>query len=418
MAQDTSAALRIIFSANSEQLEAALATLNQKLTATGKKLTQQGKTLTRNVTAPLAGLAAASIKTAVDFESSMAKVQAVSGFTSQEIERLSESAKQFGASTAFAASDVAGLQKELVKLGFNSDEVIDLTDGVLSLAQAFDLDLGDAAEKVALNLNRFGLEADQAGRVSDVMAKAFGSSALDAEKLEEAMKTVGPVASSVGFSLEEVTGILGVLADNGISGSVAGTKLTRVLSVMAQEGLDVQEGFAALLDDTTSVKDAFDRFGARGASIVPILQKNADKVGILSEEFKNAEGTAAKARAVMDDTAEGALKRMASALEAAAIELGTALLPSFLKLVEMVTSLAQKFTELDPVTQNFIIGLGAAGGHRSGSHCHRPDDSGSERAHACHGESGRACGGDVCRHRWSHWYRGNWFGHRNSGGLQ
>ena len=72
-------------------------------------------------------------------------------------------------------------------------------------------------KRLLLNLNRFGLGGDQAGRVSDVMAKAFGSSALDAEKLEEAMKTAGPVASSVGFSLEEVTGILGVLADNGIS---------------------------------------------------------------------------------------------------------------------------------------------------------------------------------------------------------
>lgn len=359
MAQDTSAALRILFSADSSQLDQALNTLTDKLDRVGKKLQKTGKTLSRNVTAPLTAIAGIATKTAVDFEFAMAKVQAVSGFTADEMQRLTNSAKDFGAKTAFSASEVADLQKELAKLGFRSGEIINLTDGVLSLAQAFDLELGDAAEKVALTLNRFGLEASESGRVADVMAKSFGSSALDAEKFEEAMKTVGPVAKSLGFELEEVTGILGVLANNGISGSIAGTKLTRVLSVMAKEGIDVQDGFAQLLTETTSVKDAFDRFGARGAGIVPILQENAEEVGRLSEEFRNAAGTASQARKVMDDTAQGALNRMKSALEAAAIELGQALLPAFLRLVQFVTDLAIKFTELDPVTQNFIITIGA-----------------------------------------------------------
>lgn len=358
MASETSAALRIIFSADSEQLDAAIRTLNSKLEQTGKRMQKMGRTMTRNVTAPLVAIAGASLKTAVDFEFAMAKVQAVSGFTAQEMQKLSNSAQDFGAKTAFSASEVAELQKELAKLGFESGEIIDLTDGVLSLAQAFDLELGDAAEKVALTLNRFGLEADQSGRVADVMAKSFGSSALDAEKFEEAMKTVGPVAKSLGFELEEVTGILGVLANNGISGSIAGTKLTRVLSVMAKEGIDVKDGFAQLLTETTSVKDAFDRFGARGAGIVPILQENSDEVGRLTEEFHNAAGTASEARAVMDDTAQGALARMRSALEAAAIKIGDALLPSFLMLVDKVTSLATSFGNLNPATQKFIIGLG------------------------------------------------------------
>lgn len=358
MASETSAALRIIFSADSEQLDAAIRTLNSKLDATGKRMQKMGQTMTRNVTAPLAAIGAISVKTAVDFEFAMAKVQAVSGFTAEEMRKLSASAQDFGARTAFSASEVADLQKELAKLGFKSGEIVDLTDGVLSLAQAFDLELGEAAEKVALTLNRFGLSADESGRVADVMAKSFGSSALDAEKFEEAMKTVGPVAKSLGFELEEVTGVLGVLANNGISGSIAGTKLTRVLSVMAKEGIDVKDGFAQLLTETTSVKDAFDRFGARGAGIVPILQENADEVGTLTEEFRNAAGTASEARAVMDDTAQGALARMRSALEAAAIKIGDALLPSFLKLVETVTDMATRFGELNPATRNFIVGMG------------------------------------------------------------
>ena len=65
------------------------------------------------------------------------------------------------------------------------------------------------------------MDAEDAGKVADVMATAFGSSALDLEKFGGAMGNVAPVAKEFGFSLEETTALLGVLANNGIEGTDA-----------------------------------------------------------------------------------------------------------------------------------------------------------------------------------------------------
>lgn len=357
MAQNRTAALRIVFGADTRQLNKALNDLSTKLTTVGRGLKSAGQTMSRSLTAPLAAIGAISIKTASDFEFAMAKVQAVSGFTAGEMEMLSDSARDFGARTAFSASQVAELQKELAKLGFSSSEIVDLTDGTLSLAQAFDMELGDAAEKVALNLNRFGLEAAEAGRVADVMAKAFGSSALDAERLNESLKMVAPVAKQSNFSLEQTTAILGALANRGLSGSMAGVGLQKVFVTLAKEGKNVKDGFAELLTESLTTEEAFERFGDRAGKLIPILQESAGEIALLEDKLYGAEGAAAAARAAMEDTTQGALKRMASGLEAAGIAVGTALLPMFKKLVDFVIKLADKFNNLAPAQQKIILAL-------------------------------------------------------------
>lgn len=358
MAQDSTASLRLVFGADSKELDEAFGALDRKLRKVGANLKRVGSSMSKNLTAPLAALATVSAKTAIDFEFALSKVAAVSGFADHKMEALSQSAQHFGAITAFTASEVAGLQLELAKLGFDSTDIVDMTDGVLSLAQAFDLSLAESAERVALNLNRFKLTAQDTTQVADVMAKAFGSSALDSEKLEEALKVVGPVAQTLGYNLEETTGILGVLANAGISGSAAGTQLTRIFSVMAKEGKDVKSEFNLLLNSTTSVKDAFTRFGARGAKIVPILQSESDAIGDLTDVLYDSEGAAEAARKKMEETTQGALKKLSSATQAAGISIGNALLPMINKMIGFLTRLTDKFNGLSDRTKAWIVVIG------------------------------------------------------------
>lgn len=359
MAQDNNAAVRLVFGAETGQLEKAITDLQSRLKQVGKNLSKVGSSLSKNVTAPLLAMGAASAKTAIDFEFALAKVQAVSGFTADEMAKLTENARHFGAITAFTASDVAQLSLELAKLGFDSTEIIDMTDGVLSLAQAFDLELGDAAEKVALNLNRFGLASEDATHVADVMAKAFGSSALDAEKLEEALKTTAPTANALGFSLEETTAILGALANAGVSGSIAGTQLTTIFAKMAKEGKNVKEEFDVLLNSTTGTKEAFDRFGARGAKIVPILQNATEEIGELEDGLLASDGAAAKARKTMEETTKGAIKKLGSAMEAAAISIGNALLPAINGIIARLNRLVNWFNALSDEVKTTIVVIAA-----------------------------------------------------------
>jgi len=167
----------------------------------------------------------------------MLKVKAISGATGEQFKMLQSDAKRLGSTTMFTASQVASLQLELSKLGLTPEEINKSTQSVLDLAQATDSDLAQAAAVSAKIMQAFGLEASDMTRITDVMADSFSSSALDMNKFETAMSSVAPVANMAGASLEETTAILGVLVNNGVEASTAGTALRNIFLDLAKEGI-------------------------------------------------------------------------------------------------------------------------------------------------------------------------------------
>ena len=359
MASSTTAALRIVFGADSSQLDKALGHLQKKLRATGKSLKAAGRTMSVGVTAPLVAIGASSFQVAAQFEASMAKVKAVSGASADEFKRLSEQAKELGRTTVFTASDVAQLQLEFSKLGFTAAEIDKVTESTLYLAQATGSDLATAAEVAGATLRGFGLDASETQRVTDVMAASFSSSALDMNSFRESMKYVAPVAKSAGLSLEETTAMLASLANSGIKGSQAGTALRRILSQLAGEGQDVSTEIAKLAGEGLNLADAKDEVGRSAQTALLILSEALGPTMKLTEQFKQAEGAAGGMAGTMNETADGALKRMRSAVEGAQIAIGSALAPTMVRLAGAVERLATKFTEADPALQSLIIGVGA-----------------------------------------------------------
>ena len=168
------------------------------------------------------------IKTIKEFELQMAKVAAITGATAVEMEILSKSAKDLGRNSQFTATEVGQLQEELAKLGFTTPQVLDSSEAILQLATAMNIDLAEAAEVAASTVNAFGLTAKDTQDVVDLMAESFSSTPLDIERFRESMKLVAPTAKSLKVSLQDTTAMLGLLAKNGISGSIAGTQLNRV----------------------------------------------------------------------------------------------------------------------------------------------------------------------------------------------
>lgn len=355
--------MNVVLGLVADQFDKGLSQASKSLNRSAKNMQRVGKNLSLSVTAPLAAIGASSFKVAADFELSMAKVKAISGATGLEFENLEKQARDLGASTIFAASEVSGLQLELSKLGFEADDIQKATGSILNLAQATGEDLGPTAETVAKTLNQFTLNADQSGRVADVMAAAFSSSALDLEKFSGSMANAGPVAANFGFSLEETTALLGILANSGIEGADAGTKLKMALSEVAQGGDDVQKVFRAVISGNLSYTDAIDQLGKRAAILVPILGKNASEIDKLTGALNNSTGAAQEMASIMDDTAAGSMAAMRSAVEAAQISLGTALAPVIQEVAGFVTDLAKRFSELDRDTQKNIVafaGIAAA----------------------------------------------------------
>ena len=355
--------ISIRFRADLKQFSSQMQNVQRTLKSTGKQMTSVGKNLTMGLTAPILGLGAIAIKTFATFEQSMAKVAAISGATAEELTSLRQNAEDLGSATRFAATDVAGLQLEFSKLGFDPSQILDATEATLALAQASGEDLAQSAIVAASTVQGFGLQASETGRVVDVMAKSFSSSALDLTKFQTAMATVAPVAKSAGQSIETTTGMLAVLTNNGLDASTAGTGLRNIFLDIAKAGLTMEEALDMINTSTNKNVTAMDLFGKRGATVATVLAENQEAAKGFTKEFENAAGSAKAMAAIMDNTLEGSFLRLKSAAESAFISIGTVLAPVVRKVADFVADVIAKFKELSPSIQKTIVviaGLAAA----------------------------------------------------------
>lgn len=343
--------------ADTTPLNTALGNVTKTMRQSTGNIQKLGRNMSMAITAPLVAIAATSFRTAATFEQSMAKVKAVSGATAAEFKSLQDNAKELGSTTRFTASEVSALQLEFAKLGFSADEITQVTGATLNLAQATGSDLAQSAEVAGATLRAFGLDASETSRVTDVMAASFSTSALDIDSFQDSMKFVAPVAKAAGVSLEEATAMLGQLANNGIKGSTAGTSLRRILQEIAGTGQPFAEAMKKSADEVINLADAKDEVGRTASSAFLVLKEGMGDVQGLTTELQGATGAAAAMAAIMDDTAEGAMKRMQSAIEGAQIEIGTALAPIMIKLAGIVADLAQEFSTMSDGGQAIVFAL-------------------------------------------------------------
>jgi len=348
--------------ANTKDFNAKLGTLKSQIRKDTKNIAAMGRNLSMSVTAPLALIGASSFRTAADFEQSMAKVKAVSGATADEFAKLETNAKELGRTTRFTASEVSELQLNFAKLGFTAEEITQVTGATLALAQATGSDLATSAEVAGSTLRAFGLSADETSRVTDVMAKSFSTSALDMGTFADSMKYVAPVAKAAGLSVEETTAMLASLSNAGIKGSQAGTSLRRIISELGATGGDVAGSIKKLAGEGLNLADAKDEVGRSAQSALLVLANSTDQTASLATEFQNANGAAQAMADIMDDTAEGAMKRMQSALEGAQIEIGSALAPIMIKLAGIVSDLAGRFSSMSDGGQMLILAISGIAG--------------------------------------------------------
>ena len=329
----------------------------------GRKMQQFGKNMSMKVTAPIVALGAVSFNVFKGFEEEMSKVKAVSGATAEEFKSLSDNAKELGSSTMFSAREVATLQTEFAKLGFSATEITKVTEGTLALAQASGSDLARAAEVAGSTLRAFGMDASETGRVTDVMAASFSSSALDMGLFAESMKYVAPVAKSAGMSLEETSAMLAVLANNGIKGSQAGTALRRIISEIGASGKPTSEAIADLAAQGLNLADAKDEVGRSAQSALLVLANGVDQIAPTTKAFEESEGAAKAMADIMGDNAFGAGKRLESAMEGLAISVGELVAVAVVPLIEFLAKAAGALNSMSDGAKKAIVivaGIAAA----------------------------------------------------------
>jgi len=347
MAKKSLARTTISIGANVAGLQRGLKTASASIKRFGGQAKRIGTTFSAAFTAPLAAIGVQSVKTFQGFEAEMSKVKAVSGATAEQFAKLESEAKRLGATTTFTASEVASLQTEFAKLGFSANEITQVTESTLYLAQAAGTDLARAAEVAGATLRGFGMDATETGHLTDVMAQSFSESALDMESFAEAMKYVAPVASSAGISVEETTAMIELLANAGIKGSQAGTSLRRIISQLGATGGDVAGTIKKLASEGINLADAKDEVGRSAQSALLVLSDTIDQLPALTEGLKGADGAASAMAATMMDNTVGAFKTLQSASEGVQIEIGEAIANN-----EIFKNVLNKLTEqLGKVTQ-------------------------------------------------------------------
>ncbi len=181
------------------------------------------------ITEPFANAA----RTFAEFDKQMRTVRAVTNSAGADFTKLTEKAKALGASTSFTASQVAEGMTALGRMGFNSSEIDNAIQGMLNLSIATGTDLAQASEIAANNMRVFGMNTSQMTEIADLLAFTANGSAQTLEDLGEALKTAGPIASRAGLSLKDTAAQLGVLANIGIRGTIAGTAIARSYNLAA-----------------------------------------------------------------------------------------------------------------------------------------------------------------------------------------
>ena len=321
------------------------------------------------------------IGTFTEFEFTMAKVKAVSGATPEEFKRLTAAAEELGRSTFFTASEVANLQLNLSKLGFTVEEIESATEATINLSIATGSDLARAATVAGNAVRGFQLDATETGRVVDVMAVAFTSSALDIEKWQTSMTKVAPIAAMAGFSIEETTAIMAKLSDTGIEASIAGTSLRNIFLKMQDPTSDLTKRVGHTITNLDEMAVAFEKLQKEGADLADILSfmdvrqvaafgtmlEGITDIKALRDELMLAEGAGEAMAHTVGDTLQGSIFKIKSALQGVSIALvkqfGGAMKKTFVRLAEWFNALVdseeklKKFWETLKFTTKIILGF-------------------------------------------------------------
>ncbi|HDZ0664603.1 TPA: phage tail tape measure protein [Klebsiella pneumoniae] len=341
-----------------EQYSQALERERQRLAAVTRaqasyeKAKETGAKLRSGGTMAVAGAAAAGyaggrfLAPAVGFDEEMSRVQALTRLdkSDSQLAALRAQAKKLGAETAFTTRDAASGQAFLAMAGFTPQSIQAALPGVLNMALAGGMELGESADIGSNILSQFTLPAGEMNRVSDVLTAAFTRTNTDLRSLGDTMKYAGPVASKLGISLEEAAGMAGILANNGLRGSDAGTAMRASLARLAsptagaakalkQLGVSVSDATGKMRPVETILSDLYKATKKYGqvdqVSFFKDIAGEEAFVGLqtlvagagsgelqkLVRELKGAGGEASAVAKKMADNLSGDLKNLDSAWE-------------------------------------------------------------------------------------------------------
>jgi TP901 family phage tail tape measure protein len=337
----------------------------------------------------IAGGFALAVRSAASFEKGLDGIQAVSGATTGEMDKVREKALQLGRDTAFSAGESATAMEELVKAGISIPDVLNgAADATVALAAAGGVELPAAATIASNAMNQFGLSAAEMPKVADLIAGAANSSAIDVNEFGQSLAQVGAVANLTGLSFDDTAVAIAAMGNAGIKGSDAGTSLKTMLTnlqpttekqieLFKKLGIVTADGGNQFYDATGKIKPMNEIAGVLAKSLEGM--SDAQKTAALETMFGSdairaaaviadtgaagfdklagamAKTSAADVAATRMDNFSGKMEEFKGSVETMAIQVGSMLLPALTQIAEKVTAVVNWFSQLDSGTQRTIV---------------------------------------------------------------
>lgn len=264
-----------------KKLDSSVQAMKKNSERIGKGATQMGSGLqTVGIASAAVGAGfALAIKDAADFEQAMANINSVNELTKQQFSALRQEALHLGSSTTFSAKEAAEGMFELTKAGLSVEQTLQAIPGVLAAAATEGLALGQASEIVVGILQGQNLEMNKASMVADVLAKTANSTSAGILDLGEAFKYANQLAGAGLMTFEDTAASLGILANAGLKGSIAGTSLVAMFNQITKPSKDVQKAFGGMNNMIALFTDKATGKMKELPEIIDIIGQAADQQG-------------------------------------------------------------------------------------------------------------------------------------------
>ena len=328
-----------------------------------------------------------------DFEAGMSDVEALSGTSAQEMAELTNKAKELGAETKYTALQASEAMGYMAMAGWDAQEMLSGMNGVIALAAASSEDLAQVSDIVTDNLTAFGMKASDTARFADVLAAAATSANTDVSIMGETFKQSASVAGALNYSIEDVAVAVGLMANAGVKGSIAGTALKNSFNGLLEGVTLTSAAFGeyqysavqvdgAMKDFAGSVDELRGYFeqmteaervaneaiaGKEGYNgLLAILNATDEDYQSLTNSINNCTGAAERMAAIKMDNLNGQLALMDSAWDALRTTIGEEFNPELRRLAETgtdVLSWANSFVQAHPaLVKGVMTFTGVMGG--------------------------------------------------------
>ncbi len=323
-----------------------------------------------------------------DFQAAMSNVEALSGASDQQMQQLTATAKELGATTKFTAEESAAAMGYMAMAGWDADQMLAGITGTMSLAAASGEDLATVSDIVTDSMTAFGLSAADAGRYADVLAATATNSNTNVSMLGETFKYAAPLAGTLGYAVEDVAVATGLMANAGIKGGEAGTTLRNMFTRLVKptkESADAMNALGISLTDDSGRMYTFmelmeimrDRFaglteqeqtfyaaelaGQRGMSgFLAVMNAAEGDFASLSNAITDCSGAAERMADIKLDNLNGQLVLLQSAWDGVKIAVGDDLSPVLSNAIGLLTDILGPVTEFINEHPALVTGIAAA----------------------------------------------------------